>query len=702
LFSLVVTWPLVGWIDTSLPNGTEVPGTVAFFNLWTMRWNQQQFGDLFRHYWDAPIFHPEPGAFALSEPQPLTGLVFTPLSWLTGQPGIAYNLIVLAAITLNGLAIARLCRRLGVAPGPALLVGLIGQALPFVTNELGVLQLVMVFPLVFLADAILAWAEEATWPRGLAMGVWLSVTFLTCGYYGLFAVVVIGPAALVLARRDWLGARRVLQLGAAAALFAVLCGPILLGQNHYTSNYHRSDETITANSAQPHNWVTLLDRLPGSKIEPWLSEEGGERLYPGTVVLGLALAGAWVIAGGPVAGRSRTAALGFLGVGIALAFLLSLGLRLSVFGWQPYQLVRERVPGFGDLRSPFRAGVLVQLFLLPLAGVALDRVWRAFTGSPGEGAAVAVAPAAVGAVGEIEDGIEDEIEDEDELEAGAGGRARQPVVAAAGVGGVGIGGLAGAEGPPPPVDGAAGDGVGGLAAEPDGGADIDPVTGSGAGLDADPYAGPHAGEASEPDPDLDPAAVVVAPGPTVRLLPEWADPWVDRARPWLGRVLAVGIAVLAFAELYPLSQPLVDVPTVGTGTDWVDFLAAQHDPGAGDGSVAMVPFPASGNYASYEATTKWMLAALDHGHPLVNGYSGLYPESYDTLEGAMREGFPSDRSVALLTEDHVSWVVAPPAGSGTEEQAAYDSWSDVLRPVFQGEDMVVYSFTPPAPLAPSS
>ena len=41
-----------------------------------VRWDQFEIGDLLRHLWDAPIFHPTAGAFALSEPQMLTGLVF--------------------------------------------------------------------------------------------------------------------------------------------------------------------------------------------------------------------------------------------------------------------------------------------------------------------------------------------------------------------------------------------------------------------------------------------------------------------------------------------------------------------------------------------------------------------------------------------------------------------------------------------------
>jgi iron complex transport system substrate-binding protein len=38
-------------------------------------------------------------------------------------------------------------RRLGVAPWPAALAGVLAQALPFVSNQLGVLQLTVLFPI---------------------------------------------------------------------------------------------------------------------------------------------------------------------------------------------------------------------------------------------------------------------------------------------------------------------------------------------------------------------------------------------------------------------------------------------------------------------------------------------------------------------------------------------------------------------------
>jgi hypothetical protein len=628
LFAVVLTWPLVQYIDTGLPNGTEVPGTVAFFNLWTLRWDQQSLGSFLRGYWDAPIFHPVAGAFALSEPQPLTGLVFAPISWITHSPVLAYNVVLLVAIALNGLAAARLCRRLGVAPWPAALAGVIAQALPFVTNELGVLQLVMVFPTLFLVDAILEWTMDhpdrraARWRPALAMGAWLAATFLTCGYYGLFTVVVIAPAALTLVRPWLFTRRRLAELGAAVVLAGVLCGPFLYGQSRYTSGYSRADSTILANSAPPAAWTRLAAELPGSTYTPWLTHEAGERLYPGTALLGLALAGALILVVREADAPRLRGTLVFLAVGISLGILVSLGLHLRVFDRQPYELVRHYVPGFADLRSPFRAGVLAQLLLVPLAGLGIDALWRLGSHPP-----AAAAPAAL---------------DRAEGEPAVGARQPEAVLVGAGEGG---------------------------------------------GLSTPDPRG-------EPEPqgqDQEPGAVGGEPQPPAPAVPAPPPGW----RRWLGPVLAVAIVAVGMAEVTPLPQPMVDVPTVGAGTDWVDWLAAHHEPRTGDDSVAMVPFPATGNYTDYEQTTGWMLAALDHGHPLVNGYSGLFPSDYNALESAMRKGFPTTATFDLLARSGVSWVVVDRAwlaAAGVSEVPP----TPVLRPVFQGETAIVYEFDPNA------
>jgi hypothetical protein len=421
----ILTWPLAAHLTDSLPYGTENNPTVQLFNLWTLRWNQDRIGHLFAHYWDAPIFHPTGGTFALSEPQPLTGLVFVPISWLSGNPVLAINIVLLAILTANGLAAARLARHLGAAPGAAVLVGVLAQASPFVATQMGVLQLTVLFPLFLLIDAIVRWAPEAGGGRRIAaeIGLWLAVTFLTCGYYGLFAVVGIGVPALLLARRHWLTRARLAEGAVGLAVFGVLALPFVLSQASITSDYHRSTKTVRDLSAGGGDFWHLAPQAHGAGVLPWVRESAaGHALYPGTVLLVLGVAG-FVLAyrrfhppeqdedppdaQPPDVDVDRQRLLLFLILAACLARALALGLNLTV---GPYRLVRAVVPGFESLRSPFRFAVLTEVFLVALAAYGLDALWRwrpdrPSGTSPNRRPWGAIAAVAVVAAGVLEVGI---------------------------------------------------------------------------------------------------------------------------------------------------------------------------------------------------------------------------------------------------------------------------------------------------------
>ena len=376
---MAVTWPLVAHLGSAMTYGGELTRTVPLFNLWTLEWNQLQIGDLYSGYWNAPIFHPTAGTFALSEPQPLTGLAFAPVSWLSGNPVLGYNLVALAILALNGYAGARLARVLGAGTGPAALVGVMAVGLPFVAHQTGVLQLTVVFPLLLLLEAVLRWAPEGgSWP-GARIGIWAGVTFLTCGYYGLFALVGIGLVTLVLARREWFSLKRLADLAVAGGVFALLALPVVLGQAQYTSGYHRSEDLIRELSASAGDYLRLDPHALGAGVAPWLRDApGGHGLYPGTVLLILAAAGLIL---GVRRARGSTSVderrrPWFLLAGACLAWVLSGGLKLSVLGFHPYDVVRSLVPGFDELRTPSRFAVLGELFLLGLAAYGLEALWH--------------------------------------------------------------------------------------------------------------------------------------------------------------------------------------------------------------------------------------------------------------------------------------------------------------------------------------
>jgi hypothetical protein len=373
LAAVVLTWPLGRHLATRLTTGTEPTDTVPLFNLWTLRWNQQRIGHLWAGYWDAPLFHPTPGTFALSEPQPLTGLAFAPVAWLTGNPVLAMNVVALAILALNGWAAARLARHLGVAPAPAALAGLLAVGLPFVVSQAGVLQLTAVFPLLLVVDALVRWAGGGGRRAAAATGLWLAATFLTCGYYGLFAVLGIGLPALVLVRRDRLSRDGLVEAGCALAGFLPAV-PFLVGQEVVTADYARSEETIRQLSAWASDHLLLREGAAGAGVLPWVGgSDAGIALYPGTALLVLAVGGAWVAWSERRVARRVVA---FLVAGAVGTRVLSLGLELSVLGVEPYRLVRAVVPGYADLRSPNRAAAVSEVFLVALAAFGLDALWR--------------------------------------------------------------------------------------------------------------------------------------------------------------------------------------------------------------------------------------------------------------------------------------------------------------------------------------
>ncbi|MBK5287712.1 MAG: hypothetical protein JJE46_04515, partial [Acidimicrobiia bacterium] len=281
----------------------------------------------------------------------------------------AYGLLLIGAITLNGIAMNALARRLGVAPVPAILAGVLAQTIPFVFTQLGVLQLVMLWPILIALTCLLAWAEDPSsrWAAGL--GLALAVSMLTCGYHGVLFTVAALLAAPLLVRRSWWTEwqRRAGGVLVAVGIAAVIALPFALGQHHWIAGVEWTNDTIRNGSAAWH------------ELAP------GGRHWPGSVLLVLGLAGA-------VIARRRRSTHFLVGLGV-IATLIALGTRLSVLGVRPYAELVNRFEVFAQMRSPYRATAVTQLVLVALAGHTLDWVW---TRRHRVGPAIAIA--AVGAV----------------------------------------------------------------------------------------------------------------------------------------------------------------------------------------------------------------------------------------------------------------------------------------------------------------
>jgi hypothetical protein len=122
--------------------------------------------------------------------------------------------------------------------------------------------------------------------------------------------------------------------------------------------------------------MAYLRLPPGSasaRLLPELAGSSSKRsLYPGILLLALACSGFAAERRGP-----RKAFVHYCVAALGLALLVSFGTRLSLFGIEPYALTVQRwLPGFAQLRSPYRMGAFVQLLVVVLASFGLARALR--------------------------------------------------------------------------------------------------------------------------------------------------------------------------------------------------------------------------------------------------------------------------------------------------------------------------------------
>jgi hypothetical protein len=372
------TWPMWSRLGASIPQGTESAATVPVFNLWTVGWNLQRVRHGWQSYWEAPHFHPTPHALALSEPICTSQLLFG-LSWLPLP--VAYNVFLLGGLTLNVVATWWVLSRQRVAWPVALLASWMMLRLPFVHWQLGMLQAVFVGGIIgtihFAADAV----ESCCWKRLWWAALCFNVTWLTCGYYGLFLAMLmpmlgsLGFIAWVRRHRSQTDSTRLRRGLIGAILIVSLIVPLVWFQSRVLSNpsFERPRDVIQNLSAQPSDYLV-------AKFPEWCEFLGFSRghdparwkLSPGILKFTLALCGIVV---GLRSRRRRIGTATWLLMSLG-AFLISLGPNLRIGGWAPYAMLLDWFAPLTRVRTLARMAVIVQIGAVFLSAEALNWGFR--------------------------------------------------------------------------------------------------------------------------------------------------------------------------------------------------------------------------------------------------------------------------------------------------------------------------------------
>jgi hypothetical protein len=363
------------------------PGSVARvdtddgkFSVWNVAWVAHALVDDPLNVFNANIFHPRRGTLAYSEANLVAGAFAAPVYAVTRNPLAAHNAAVFVILVLAFISMWALVRHLSGSSTGAIVAGTAFAFAPYVAAKTAHVQLLMVwvFPLVLLAFHRLVEAPGAR--RGVVLGLALVLAALSCGYYGIFAGLALGLAAIWFAaghaepRRYWLGL--IVAVVVSAAAVAPVLKPYLdlrsqAGARRAVNldearDYSANLRAYLSSPSRLHEWVG--DRLLTNLGPP---KEG---LFPGLLLTVFAALGVWFTARGGAAGRwtdptSSRRIVSFYVVLAGLAAWASIGPAAGL-----YSLIAQTMPFMSFLRAPARFGAVVLFALAVLAGYGLARV----------------------------------------------------------------------------------------------------------------------------------------------------------------------------------------------------------------------------------------------------------------------------------------------------------------------------------------
>jgi hypothetical protein len=171
--------------------------------------------------------------------------------------------------------------------------------------------------------------------------------------------------------------------------------------------------------------------------------------------------------------------------------------------------------------------------------------------------------------------------------------------------------------------------------------------------------------------------------------------------PRKGAALLALLGVLAAAENVSIPLRLTPVP-LSTHTEWADWLRDQGR----DTVVAHIPFPAGLHVSDYEVEAWRMFAQIDHQKPIVNGYSGNFPQLrsplgavvpvYTQFQLAMAQQFPTERLLCILQRSQDVNTLVVDRGWLEGHAAQLAEFSPFLERAYGDEQVQIYRLQAPA------
>ena len=288
LLTLVLTYPQVLHLGDSVRDKGD-----PLLNAWILSWDAGHIGRLdFARFFDANIFYPQPKTLAYSEyliPQSLAAL---PVILLSGNPILAYNVVLLLAFLTTGLGMYLLARRLTGNTLAAIAAGMIYAFSPFMFSHLYHVQILTAggIPLAFLF--LHRFFERDRFGDLLLFGLFFVLQALANGYYALYLTLFAGLfiALFALVRRKYKEPRFWLRMAACGVLIALCLAPFFYQYFSLQKEMGFSRDISSAARLTSYLATPRTNDLYGGLTARYARRE--RELYPGAVAFLLGCAGA--------------------------------------------------------------------------------------------------------------------------------------------------------------------------------------------------------------------------------------------------------------------------------------------------------------------------------------------------------------------------------------------------------------------------
>jgi hypothetical protein len=280
------------------------------------------------HLYEANIFFPYPHTLAYSESLVASATLAAPLIWLTDNPVLGYNFVLLLSFVLTGFGTYLLVYRLTGRRYAAFVAGLIFAFCIYRFSLLSKLQLLstqwMPFTLLYLDQIANRKSQIA---NSLLFALFLSLQCLASFYYAFQSALTIALYLVWFAvtQRGVIRRDAAINFGLALMLAAIFIAPFIVTylQVSQELGFERNTWELEEFSAVPADYFIARagNWLYGKLTAPFAAPGGEGCLFPGVLVIVLGLYGA---------SMSREKARSFYVLLALFALLMSFGPNLQL------------------------------------------------------------------------------------------------------------------------------------------------------------------------------------------------------------------------------------------------------------------------------------------------------------------------------------------------------------------------------------